>query len=120
MTIIILLSFGSIVYCGQYISSFYSFPNKLAQQNLLKRKSHNSFFRYISISRPLSSINTSKQRRRAKYMFFLKQFSELILFLFQTHGAPRLADDPDILLATGSNIQSLEASQERLLSMHNL
>ena len=27
------------------------------------------FFRYLSISKPLSSINTSKQRRRAKYVF---------------------------------------------------
>ena len=52
-------------------------------------------------------------------MFFLNPFSQLILFLFQAHGAPRLADDRNILLATGSNIQSLEASQERLLSMHN-
>ena len=89
------------------------------QQNLLKGIYNNLYFRYLSISRPLSSINTSKQRRRAKYIF-LSQFSQLtlILFIFQTDGGAGLAGDPGILLAPGSHIQSVEASQERILSMH--
>ena len=101
------------------------------------------FFRYLSISKPLSSINTSKQRKRAKYVsFFSKNFlsqhyfnfpwdsgsdrfwvqcteQKIFISTFQVNGLTGLAPDPDILLATGRHIQSPQASKERLLSMHN-
>ena len=101
------------------------------------------FFRYLSISKPLSSINTSKQRKRAKYVsFFSTNFlsqhyfnfpwdwgsdrvwvqcteQKIFISIFQVNGPACLAADPDILLATGRHIQSPQASEERILSMHN-
>ena len=44
---------------------------------------------------------------------------EIFNSIFQINGRNGVAPDPDLLLATGCHIQSPEASEERLLSMHN-